>query len=58
MRKIRKKQNFATILAETSRDADSPEDFDQDFHSYVEYFVLKYDYGDKSFDKVSISELI
>ena len=45
-----KAELFASVLAETFRDADSPEDFDQDFHSYVEDFVLKYGYGDKSFD--------
>ena len=53
-----KAELFASVLAEAFRDADTSEDFDQDFHRYVEDFVLKYDYGDKNFDKVSISELI
>ena len=53
-----KAELFASVLTDTFTDACSSSDFDRNFHSYVEEFVAKFDYGDNSFDKVSFDELV
>ena len=53
-----KAELFASVLTDTFTDAGSSYDFDRNFHSYVEEFVAKFDYGDNSFDKVSFDELV
>ena len=53
-----KAELFASVLTDTFTDACYSSDFDRNFHSYVEEFVAKFDYVEKSFDKVSFDELV